>query len=267
MEFSKTYKDSSAEIMELLPVNMSVFANHNLGWRSGKFDVGKYLLDSEIRYSKAYEVLSKENAKKVLDVGGFLGAFPLTLQKLGHQVTIAEKFSYYGNALDRVKNHLLANGVGVLDVDFTGFSGDIEDLAETFDGVTCMAVAEHLAHSPKILMENISCVLVKHGTLVFEVPNLAFWPRRYSFFFRGESVMAPIEDVYHSSIPFTGHHREYTLKDARYVVAEGGFSIVKEETCNYSINMGSLWHLIKFAPAILFKEWAEVLLMHCRKNG
>ncbi len=79
--------------------------------------------------------------------------------------------------------------------------------------------------------------------------------------------MAPIEDVYHSSIPFTGHHREYTLKDARYVVAEGGFSIVKEATCNYSINMGSLWHLIKFAPAILFKEWAEVLLMHCRKNG
>lgn len=267
MEFSKIYKDTAAEIIELLPANLSIFANHNLGWRSGKFDVRKYLLDSEIRYSKAYEVLSKENSTKILDVGGFLGAFPLTLHKLGHQVTIAEKFGYYGNALDRVKNHLLANGVGVVDVDFTGFSDDIEDLAATFDGVTCMAVAEHLAHSPKILMENISRVLVNHGTLIFEVPNLAFWPRRYTFFFRGESVMAPIEDVYHSSVPFTGHHREYTLKDARYVVAESGFSIVKEETYNYSIKMGSLWHLIKFAPAILFKEWAEVLLMHCTKNG
>jgi 2-polyprenyl-3-methyl-5-hydroxy-6-metoxy-1,4-benzoquinol methylase len=246
---------------------MSVFANHNLGWRSGNFDVRKYLLDSEIRYSKAYEVFSKGNADRILDVGGFLGAFPLTLHKLGHQVTIAEKFSYYGNALDRVKNLLSANGVGVIDVDFTGSNSEIEGFASTFDGVSCMAVAEHLAHSPKILMDNISRVLVKHGALVFEIPNLAFWPRRYSFFFRGESVMAPIEDVYHSSIPFTGHHREYTLEDARYVVAESGFTIVKEETYNYSIDMRNLWHLVKFAPAMLFKEWAEVIFIHAKKNG
>jgi 2-polyprenyl-3-methyl-5-hydroxy-6-metoxy-1,4-benzoquinol methylase len=160
----------------------------------------------------------------------------------------------------------LASGVGVLDIDFTGVNSEIERLAENFDGVTCMAVAEHLAHSPKILMENIRCVLVKQGTLVFEVPNLAFWPRRYSFFFRGESVMAPIADVYHSSIPFTGHHREYTLEDARYVMAESGFTVKQEETYNYSIKTDNPWHLIKYAPAFLFKEWAEVLFMYCKKN-
>lgn len=266
MSFSKIYNNTVAELIELLPKDMSVFAIHNRGWRSGNFDVRKYLQDSEIRYSYAYRVLREENAENVLDVGGFLGAFPLTLRRLGSQVTIAEKFSYYGDALDGVRNHLLANDVGVIDIDFTDFSDDIEDLSGKFDGVTCMAVAEHLAHSPKILMSNINRVLVEQGTLVFEVPNLAFWPRRYSFFFRGESVLAPIEDVYHSSIPFTGHHREYTLDDARYVMAESGFSIVKEETYNYSIDKKNIWHLFKFAPALLFKEWAEVLFLHCKKK-
>lgn len=267
MNFSKIYKDTVAEIVDLLPQDLTVFAVHNLGWRSGSFDVKKYLLDSEFRYSNAYEVLCKERAKSLLDVGGFLGAFPLTLQRLGWQVTIAEKFGYYGDALDGVKNFLLANDVGVIDVDFTGFSEDIEKLAASFDSVTCMAVAEHLAHSPKILMNNINRVLRKNGVLIFEVPNLAFWPRRYAFFFRGESVMAPIEDLYHSSIPFTGHHREYTLADARYVMAESNFTIVSERTYNYSIDRTSLWQLVKFAPAILFKEWAEVVFLWCRKKA
>ena len=79
--------------------------------------------------------------------------------------------------------------------------------------------------------------------------------------------MAPIEDVYYSSIPFTGHHREYTLGDARYVLKESGFRIVRELTYNYSIKKSGLWNFVKFAPAFLFKEWAEVLFIHCRKDG
>ena len=91
-----------------------------------------------------------------------------------------------------------------------------------------MAVAEHLAHSPRYLIENIYSVLRIGGVFAFEVPNLAFWPRRYSFFVKGNTVLAPIADVYHSAIPFTGHHREYTIDDARYVMNQGKFTIVSE---------------------------------------
>jgi hypothetical protein len=102
-----------------------------------------------------------------------------------------------------------------------------------------MAVAEHLAHSPRILIENIHSVLRPDGVFAFEVPNLAFWPRRYSFFFKGNTVLAPIGDVYHSAIPITGHHREYTIDDARYVLKQGGFKIVGEQFFNYGIGFSN----------------------------
>ncbi len=50
-------------------------------------------------------------------------------------------------------------------------------------------------------------------------------------------------------------------------MAESGFTIVIEETYNYSIDTGNLWNLVKFAPAMLFKEWAEVIFIHSKKNG
>lgn len=265
--FSKIYRQAVAELAERFPTDLSAISVHNSGWQSGRFDPVKYLLDSEVRYWRAYEILGREKAGTILDVGGFLGAFPLAMQRLGMEVTIAEKFGYYGTALDDVRRHLEGNGVEVIDIDFTEPSSEMGRLADRFDGVTCMAVAEHLAHSPKVLMENIRHVLKPGGSLIFEVPNLAFWPNRFSLFFKGKTIMSPIADVYHSAVPFTGHHREYTLDDARYVVSEGGYGIVEEDTYNYSIDTSDVWQMIKFAPAFLFNKWAEVLLIHGRKIG
>ncbi len=263
--FSKEYREVLVELEELLPKDISAIATHNAGWRSGQFNPTKYLQDSEARYWRAYEILKGENIASILDVGGFLGAFPLVMQRMGFKVTVAEKFSYYQNSLDRIKYHLEVNEIRVIDIDFTESDPAIDSLHSTFGGVTCMAVAEHLAHSPKILMENMRVVLGSRGTLIFEVPNIAFWPNRYFLFFRGQTVMAPIQDVYYSETPFTGHHREYTLEDARYVICQAGFSIENEDTFNYSIDTNNLWQIVKFSPALLFKKWAEILIIHCRK--
>lgn len=263
--FLETYRQAVGEIVDLIPVDLSAIAKHNLGWGSFGFD--QYLRNSEARYTRALRAIRGSGGRCILDVGGFLAAFPLALQRCGYQVAIAEKFDYYGGALDSIAGCLRRNGIEVIDADFTEAGCDLAAVQARFDCATCMAVAEHLANTPRPLLENIRSALKPDGGLIFEVPNLAFWPRRFSFFFRGYTVLSPIEHVYHSAIPFTGHHREYTLADARYVVREAGFSIVSEETFNYSIDATKPLQVLKYLPAFIFKECPEVILLDCRKNA
>lgn len=265
--FSRVYREAVDEVVRLMPDDWSALEKHNRGWRPGFLNPRQYLIDSECRFRLAHRIIESTGAKEVLDVGGFLAAMPLALARLGFKVSIAEKFGYYGHALDGIAAHLVKNRVEVLDADFTDSTERLDSRREAFDAVTCMAVAEHLAHSPKGLMDNIRHVLKPAGDLVFEVPNLAFWPKRFMLFFMGKSVLSPIEDVYHSAVPFTGHHREYTLADAKYVVEQGGFSIVSEKMYNYAINTRSPWQLLKYAPAFLLKNWAGLIMLHCRKRA
>jgi 2-polyprenyl-3-methyl-5-hydroxy-6-metoxy-1,4-benzoquinol methylase len=264
-EFSSVYQACVLEMAERMPVDWSALAKHNAGWRKARFDAESYLVTSEIRYWHALRFMMAEGVQSVLDVGGFLGPFPLALKRLGYEVAIAERYGYYGNAMERIASHLDANGVRVIDADLTEPSGLPEDVKGRFDALTCMAVAEHLAHSPKALMDNLRDGLRPGGSLVFEVPNVAYWPKRYAFFFRGETVHSPIAEVYHSAIPFTGHHREYTLHDARYVLTEAGFEIVEEQAFNYTIGPDRPFQFLKYLPAFLFREWAEVIMLGCRK--
>jgi SAM-dependent methyltransferase len=263
--FDTLYQQCVTEMVERMPEDWSAFAKHNVGWRKDRFDAEGYLRMSAERYWRVYRLIASTGARSVLDVGGFLAAFPLALAQLGFDVAIAEHYEYYGGAFDRIAGHARGSGVRVIDMDFTATIADRTTVFERFDAVTCMAVAEHLAHSPRVLMENIRAALKAGGTLAFEVPNLAFWPKRYAFLVRGESVLAPMSDVYHSEVPFTGHHREYTISDARYVVGEAGLEVVREETFNYGFDTQRIWNRLKYAPAFLFKEWAEVILLHCRK--
>lgn len=265
--FNSVYRQGVAEVMARMPDDWSAFASHNAGWRKGHFDAEGYLLASAARYWRAYGILRATRARRILDIGGFLAAFPLALRRLGYDVALAERYDYYGSAIDAIANHVRSSGVRVIDADFTEPGDAADRVAGEFDAVTCMAVAEHLAHSPRMLMRNIRTALRPGGSLAFEVPNVAFWPKRYAFFVRGETVHPPMAEVYHSAVPFTGHHREYTLDDARYVVRESGFEVVDEDTFNYGFDTGRLWNRLKYAPAFLFKGWAEVILLHCRKQA
>ncbi len=266
-QFGQIYRREVAEVMARMPADWSAFSSHNIGWRKGHFDANGYLIASETRYWRAYQALRAGAAQSVLDVGGFLSAFPLTLKRLGFEVAIAERFDYYGTAMDEIVDLLGASGVGVIDADFSQAGVEPSMVPGGRDAVCCMAVAEHLAHSPRLLLENIRAVLRPGGTLVFEVPNIAFWPKRFAFLFRGETPLAPIDEVYHSKVPFTGHHREYTISDARYVLRQAGFEIEDEQGFNYGFDTRRLGNRLKYLPAFLLKDWAEVLLFRCRRTG
>jgi 2-polyprenyl-3-methyl-5-hydroxy-6-metoxy-1,4-benzoquinol methylase len=219
-------------------------------------DPQEYLERSEIRYLLALQLLGSQASIQdaVLEVGGYLGVFPLALARLGVPVTVAERYDLYGGALDAVRSLLEEAGVRIWDVDFT--APGIR--AEPFPVVINMAMVEHVAGSPRTLMQNLrGCC---SGHLLLEVPNLAYGYRRWQLL-RGETIHPPLRDVYESAVPFTGHHREYTAADLRELLELSGFRLERTVSFNYSLT-GDL--RVRLRPhdllTRLLPSWREVLM-------
>ena len=263
-EFADAYANAVATVLPYLGQDrLGGLGRHNPAWGPGRFDVATYLDESVIRYGHALRLLAQSPSPlaagaSVLDVGGFMGAFPLTLVRLGYRVTLSERYDYYDGAFDDLCARLIAEGVEVLDVDFT------EDEISTdrrFDAITNMAMLEHLAHTPKPLMGNLRNALVRDGVLVVEVPNVAYWPKRLAALF-GDSTLPPLRDVYDAAVPFTGHHREYTKRDLRNVLEWSGFRVDDLISYNYTPSGGGPWHqrLVWEWPQQRFQTLREVLM-------
>jgi len=234
--FRSAYREAVAEVLPYLgEERLHAIGRHNPGWGAGRFDVRGYLEASETRYVHALETFARSGrglaGTSVLDVGGFMGAFPLALRRLGVEVALAERYDYYGGAFDELRAHLEAQGIEVWDRDMT-MAGQAPD-GRRFGLVTCMAVLEHLASSPRALMENMRAALEPGGQLLVEVPNLAYWPKRLAVL-AGGTVHPPLADVYAAQVPFTGHHREYTEADLRELLTLAGFELRELESFNYT---------------------------------
>jgi 2-polyprenyl-3-methyl-5-hydroxy-6-metoxy-1,4-benzoquinol methylase len=266
--FSVEYPRAVDDVMRFVtPERQEVIARHNLGLGPSRTDLRHYLRASVKRYLRAVELFNAHvpdhrDGLDVLDVGGFLGAFPLTLRRLGATVTLAEVYGYYGEALDGLRAYLVSEGVEVWDVDFTE---EILPGERRFTLVTNMAMLEHLASSPRVLMGNLRAVTGKRGALVIETPNICYWPTRWGLL-RGRSVHPPLDVVYGSEVPFLGHHREYTIRELTELLDWSGFHLEEVTTLNYT----SLWHggvarrLVTAAvflwPTLAFPSCREILL-------
>jgi len=95
----------------------------------------------------------------------------------------------------------------------------------TFDTVTCLAVLEHIFDTYFVLGE-INRVLKNNGTLILQVPNIAYLKYRIQLFFGKLPV---------TSSPFNwkeigwdgGHLHYFTKKTLSKLLEESGFKIVK----------------------------------------
>lgn len=221
-----------------------------------QWDPVEYMERSELRYVHALRLLERRAPADaaVLEVGGFLGVLPLALARLGLPVTVAERYDLYDGALDAVKALLLEAGARVWDVDFT--SDDVPE--ERFPVVINMAMVEHVAGSPRRLMENLRRVC--GSCLLLEVPNLAYGYKRWELA-RGRTIHPALRDVYASAAPFTGHHREYTLADLHELLRLSGFRVAETTTFNYSLSGGWRTRLRpQDALSRLLPSWREVLM-------
>jgi len=100
----------------------------------------------------------------------------------------------------------------------------------SFDIVNSNDMIEHIHGSPKRMLNESYRVLRRGGRLVITTPNLGSLHNRLLLLVGG-SVHASIQDWYHSPRwlrpVFTGHVREYTGAELRYVLLETGFQNVR----------------------------------------
>ncbi|MGH3072960.1 MAG: class I SAM-dependent methyltransferase [Gaiellaceae bacterium] len=254
-EFRRVYRGAVADVAPTVgPAELERIARHDRPL--ARWDPLEYMTRSEARCVRALRLLEgrARAGDPLLEVGGFLGVFPLALARLGVAVTIAERYDLYDGALDAVRELLQEAGARVWDVDFT--ATDVP--AEPFPVVVNMAMVEHVAGSPRTLMENLRRCC--SGSLVLEVPNLAYGYKRWQLL-RGRTIHPPLRDVYESATPFTGHHREYTPDDLRELLELAGFRIEETTAFNYSL-LGGVSTRIRPHDLLtrLLPSWREVLM-------
>jgi 2-polyprenyl-3-methyl-5-hydroxy-6-metoxy-1,4-benzoquinol methylase len=231
-KFRQAYLKSVEDVLHFwTPEMQTEISRHNIGWANGRIDFGDYLRFSELRYWTAFNMVSRNRMiDSWCDVGGFFGAYPLTLQRLGVAVAMTEALKYYSDSFSPLFAYLRQEGVEIIDHD------PFENISlgnRRFDVVSAMAVLEHYPHSPKRFLEFMRSIIEPTGHLYIEVPNIAFWPRRWALF-KGRSPLPPAGDVYQSEAPFTGHHHEYTMQELHQLAVLADLRIVEEESFNYS---------------------------------
>lgn len=169
---------------------------------------------------------------RVLDVGAYFGNFSLLLARQGFSVDALDAFGGYAPALDGPNALLREAGVRLLD--FAAVGRELEQLpAAEYDVVLCTGVIEHIPHTPRFLLGALDRVLKVGGQLVLDTPNFAHIYNRQKFA-RGASVMAELPAQYYSERPFEGHHREYTIAELAWMLAQLGHGALRIEAFNYS---------------------------------
>ena len=203
---------------------------------------------------------------RVCDVGGFWGVFPITLKRLGYQVTLTESLEYYGTAFNELFNYIALQGIRIIDYD----PFKLGPVPGQYDTLTVMAVLEHYPYSLRDFMINMTSMLKSEGNLYIEVPNIAYWPKRMNLLF-GRSPLVPLQDIYRSETPFIGHHHEFTISELKALTELSNFEIVKEFYYTYSVG-GDLWKRLLQSPieTVVQTVWPntrECLAILCRKKA
>ncbi len=269
-EFDGIYQDVvDFAISVWKPEMQRELAVHCSPWEQNRYDFEIYLRRSVVRYYPAYTsaVQISSTGLQRCEVGGFLGVFPMTMARLGFDVTMTETCSYYDDLFLNYYNTVEKQGVRIIDYD--PFSPNSE-INEKFDFASVMCLLEQYPHSLKTAMGNIVSLLKPGGIVHIEVPNIAYFPKRVAFL-GGRSPLVPIEDIYRSEIPYIGHHHEFTLSELRKLASLADLEILSELSYNCSIDTGTIGYMLKRPVEWLAYSLApatrECLAITCRRGA
>ena len=206
----------------------------------------KYTVDFD-RYLFSLSLLAKIpdiGKKKVLDIGTGIGIVPLALGQIGisaqgldYYIFPESKNEMFGltdiNMLQKIWN---TSGLKILNKDI--FDPKLPQTLEKYDVILSEATIEHLK-DPKKFLEQCRELLNPGGYILITTPNLATLIKRIRFLF-GKSSYWPIDSFFKDGEKFTGHWREYTISELRYMCEIVGFGVLETHNKNALTKFKSL---------------------------
>jgi len=232
-EFPLAWKAVQETLSAIDGVDLSALARHSPALLN--FDWQTYLKLSVIRMVRAARALRQRvpEGACVLDFGAYFGNFSLMAAQGGHRVEALDSYQRYAPALDAVVTNLRQAGITVLEADEFGF--DLRRMQDrSYDAVLLMGVLEHIAHTPRHLLESINRMIKPGGCLIMDTPNLAYIYNRQKLA-EGQSIFCPIESQYRTEVPFEGHHREYVPSELEWMIQALGHELIESSSFNYSL--------------------------------
>lgn len=195
----------------------------------------KYLYQTALRVTHLCEALADHGltSGSVLEIGSLYGSFALSLQRLGYDVTVVDRYDEMDSSVNGFVDNLAAAGVRVVRTTRASEAEAIESLG-SYDCVIAMAVIEHVPHTPRPLLELMRRRARRGGLMAIDTPNVArYWNcRRLE---EGKSIFQDIADQYYCDIPFEGHHREYTADEVRWMLEQIGCCDVRVRLFDYNM--------------------------------
>lgn len=175
----------------------------------------------------------KMDSKKVLEVGSLFGFFSSVLKDLGNDVTAFDRYNDFNGALENFCSDMKNQNINVIQSSENKEDKDFETL-EKFDVIICMAVIEHIPHTPKYFLEKLRSKLKNGGILILDTPNLTRLENRINLN-NDISTFQNINSQFNTDIPWEGHHREFTMNELIYILEELKFSNIYNKRFDYHI--------------------------------
>lgn len=180
------------------------------------------------RVDAAVQLLPK--GKRILDIGCGYGELLKKAQAKGYKELHGIDIST--EVLKKCRKNL--KGAEHISVKIGDVDSALNYPDRYFDAITMIAVYEHI-FDPHAVAEEIRRVLKKNGTLIIEVPNVVFLPRRFSFLW-GKLPKTADEENYKD-----GHLQFYTQDSLRSILQEHGFAVVSAGSSGIWSKYRDIW--------------------------
>lgn len=170
---------------------------------------------------------SATSLPRVCDLGGYFGIISHSIRSLGYDVDLVDNYSRIsGSEMRALQRWWEVARISPHHCDLQDPELELPFADSSFDVVALLAVIEHFASSPRLVLQETYRILRPGGHLILDTPHAGALGVRLGFLLHGEGVWSNIDDFYAGDIPYWGHKRCYSRRELEYILREAGFQTV-----------------------------------------